>query len=265
MDKEKINVTEDISEEELKRVEELLSSSRRKRMKMNSKESSSEKKDKEEKKDNQSFVDKMMKNPVIPISALLLIAVLALGIFYFAPKLSKKEKIDTLGITYEQLQTNYKSTQLYSELFSSFDCDLPEQTLTDPSEDSKHKEELNFFAMPIKNTFTSLNVGVQGSELKSNGELVALRFVFEDTTNEEDSSDVFLSVLMYYRMVFNAIFPDLQDEEITTILTQTANSTNFNIKGDIAYRFSKQTISGKNYYVMDFAPATQYADQNAEK
>lgn len=265
MDKEKIDITDDISEEELKKVEDLLKSSRRKRIKANTKENSSEKNVKEDKKKEPSFIDKMIKNPVIPISALLIIAVLALGIFYFAPKLSKKEKIDTLGFTYEQLQTNYKSTKLYSELFSSFDCDLPAKALADPSEDSKHKEELNFFAMPIKNSFTALNVGVQGSELKSNGELVALRFLFEDTTNEADSSDVFLSVLMYYRMVFNAVYPDLQDEEITSILTQSANTTNFNIKDDIAYRFSKQTISGKNYYVMDFAPATQYADQKTEK
>ncbi|MCR5803526.1 MAG: hypothetical protein K6G47_04610 [Clostridia bacterium] len=265
MDKEKLDITDDISEEELKKVEDLLKTSRRKRIQANTKEKSSGNKEKDPKKQESSFIDKMVKNPVIPITALLLIAALALGIFYFAPKLSKKEKIDTLGITYEQLQTNYKSTKLYSELFSSFDCDLPAKTLTEPSEDSKHKEELNFFAMPIKNNFTALNVGVQGSELKSNGELVALRFLFEDTTSEADSSDVFLSVLMYYRMVFNAVYPDLQDEEITNILTQSANTTEFSIKGDIAYRFSKQTISGKNYYVMDFAPATQYADQNTEK
>ena len=262
MDKEKNVINEDISEEELKKVEELLKSSRRKRIKETTQAKSSEKKENTEKKQEDSFIDKMIKNPVIPISALLLIAVIALGIFYFAPKLSKKEKIDTLGITYEQLQENYKNTKLYGELFSSFDCNLPEKTMAEASEDSKHKEDLNFFAMPIKNNFTALNVGVQGSELKSNGEMVALRFLFEDTTNEDDSSNVFLSVLMYYRMVFNAVYPDLQDDEITNLLTQTANSTNFNIKGDIAFRFSKQTISGKNYYVLDFAPATQYADQN---
>lgn len=261
MDKDKNIVSDDLSEEELKKVEELLKSSRRKRKQITELQKATEKKAADKSNKDLSLIDKMKKNPVIPISALLIVVVLAMGIFYFAPRFSKKEKIDTLGITYEQLQNNYKATKLYTELFASFDCDLPAQTSTEPSADSKHKDELNFFAMPIKNGFTSLNVGIQGSELKSNKELVALRFVFEDTTNPDDSSDVFMSVLMYYRMVFNAVYPNLQDEEITNILTQSANSTEFIVKDNIAYRFSKQTIDGKNYYVMDFAPATQYTEQ----
>ncbi len=252
------NYIDETSEEELKKVEEMLKSSRRERQKMNS----SKKPQKSDKKDDKdSFVSKLTKNPVIPITALLLIAVLALGVFYFAPRL-KKDKVDSIGITYETLRTNYVNTKLYKELFKDFDCKLPDMQVTEPQEGSKHTKELNFFAMKVNNGFTTLNVGIQGSTRKSDGEIVALRFLFEDTTDQNESQNVLISVLMYYRMVFNSVFPELTDEEATTLLNNGISAGTFQIKDNIAYRIGRDTIDGKNYYIMDFAPATQYQSEN---
>ena len=256
-------LNDEMSEEELKKVEELLKSSRRQRQKQNSSKKTASKENKDSKDNNDSFVTKLTKNPIIPISLLLLIAALALGVFYFAPKL-KSDKVDSIGMTYEQVRTNYKNTKLYKELFKDFNCELPDMSITQPQEDSKHKEELNFFAMKVENGFTTLNIGIQDSTRKTDGEIVAMRFVFEDTTNPDDSQNVLISVLMYYRMVFNSFFPELTDEEATTLLNEAINAGTFQKKDNIAYRIGKEKIDGKSYYVMDFAPATQMESETVE-
>ena len=247
--KEKVLTTE---EEEIKRAEELLNSSRSKRKKINSESKKKETKDTKPAKDKAGKENKFLKNPIIPITLLALIAVLAFGVFYFA---SQAKPVAALGFTYDEFRDRYKATSLYQDLFCQFDCELPPINYTTGAE-GKNKDKLDFFASKINNNFTTLNVGVQGSCRKTDGQIVALRFLFE--TSEDNKDEVYLTITMYYRMVISAVYPDANEEEVNNILTDASKDGTFKVRGDIAYRLHKEKIDDKEYFVLDFAPATEY-------
>ena len=154
--KEKVLTPE---EEEIKRAEELLNSSRSKRKKMTSESKKKETKETKPAKNNAVKENKFFKNPIIPITLLALIAVIAFGVFYFA---SQAKPVASLGFTYDEFRDRYKATSLYQDLFCQFNCELPAINYTQGGE-GKNKDKLDFFASKINNTFTKLNVGVQGS------------------------------------------------------------------------------------------------------
>jgi len=199
--------------------------------------------------------ERIRSNPSYLIGALCTVFLIALAVFLFAPRLFGK-KTDTIGITYSDLQKNYKETTLYNELFIGFNCDLPDIIYVEPTNDGTKRTDLKYFAMPINNTFTNLEVTVQGSVSKYNGEIAGIRFMYEDTSDSNESDDVFLSVLLYYRMVFNSVFPDMTDKEVTDILTAAASDGEYYVRDNIRVKFSKRPANGKTYYVLDFLPVT---------
>ena len=231
-----------IDEEELKKAEELLGTSRSKRKKLASASSS-------KKPDGAfgRFLSKLSKKPVTIVSFLAAICVLVFGILYFAPIMFP---LESMGMSYQDLQKNYKNTELYKTVFSSFNCELPKITYASES-DSKYKKQLNFFAAPIQNEFSSAVIGIQGSTRKTDDELVALRFLYSD---DGDSEKLFY----FYCMITKAVLPELSDYEAEEFLSQLATGNEFMIKNDIACRMTKQTMSDTTYYILDFAPASEY-------
>ena len=239
-------------EEEIKKAEELLSSSRSKRKKMLEGKPEAEPKPKKDTKFS-ALIDRCKANPVIPVSFIAAAAVLVFGIIYFS---SIVFTIDSLGFTYQELQANYKSTSIYEGLFKDFDCDLPKITYNNEGAESEHKDKLNFFAAQVPNKFTDSVIVVQGSTRKTDDKVVALRFLYENTApGGEDGTD---KLFYYYKLVMNSVFTDLDETTIDNMLTKAASSEGFQISGDIAYRFSTQSINGASYFILDFAPASEY-------
>ena len=234
-----------IGEEELKRAEELLGTSKSKRKKLQSsgKSSSSGKSGGAVGR----FISDISKKPVSMISLLAAVLVLVFGIIYFSPIMFP---LDSLGMSYQDLQKNCRNTELYKTVFSSFNCELPKITYASES-DSKYKKQLNFFSAPISNNFSSALIGIQGSTRKTDDELVALRFLYSDDGESE-------KLFYFYCMVTKAVLPELSDYEAEEFISQLASDSNFIIKNDIACRMTKQTMSDKTYYVLDFAPASEY-------
>ena len=246
-------VSEDLTsitdEEEIKKVEEMLKSSKSKRKKImegtDGKESTAKEKGK-----FGLFIDKCIKNPVIPVTGIAAIAVLVFGIIYFGSIIFP---VDSLGFTYEDLQSNYIGTATYQNLFIGFDCALPDITYSKDTT-SKYKNKLNFFAARIDNTFSETGIAVQGSTRKTDDEIVALRFLFEIPENESDlNSD---KVFYFYEMVLGSVFPETPTNELDQLLSEAASTQEFKTKDNVAYRFTKQSIDGHGFYVMDFAPAS---------
>lgn len=247
-------ISEDLlseEEEEIKRAEELLSASRSKRKKILAGEPEAEPKAEKESTPN-SLIARCKANPVIPISFIAAVAVLVFGIIYFS---SIMFTVDSLGFTYQELQANYKSTGIYEGLFKDFDCDLPKITYNNENAVSENKDKLNFFAAQVPSKFTDSIIIVQGSTRKTDDELVALRFMYENTApGGEDGTE---KLFYYFKLVMNSVFTDIDEATLDNMLTKAVSTDGFEISGDIAYRFSTQSINGGSYFILDFAPASE--------
>lgn len=236
----------EIDEEEIKRVEEMLKSSKSKRKKMTTS-------NKENKNDKPTIIDICKKNPVIPITMILAITLIIGGIIYFV-NASKNKPVNTLGISYEQLVANYKNTDLYNDLFKDFDTELPELTYMQTSEESN--EKLNYFGTNVsQHGFTPYSIAIQGAESKENKNLVSLRVMYQVPTTQEDLDDNIQSLFLYFSMIMNSVYPDISSEDINAMLASTSSTNQYEIKNNIAYRFSIQKADSISFYALDFIPA----------
>lgn len=239
-----------LDEEELKKVEELIKSkSKRKKSIVNTQN----KKNKPEA--NKSFIDICKNNILIPITLILAVALIVFGIIYFWPK---KEPINSLGFTYEELITNYHKTTAYNTLFSGdFKTELPELQYFENTTENNNKE-LEYFGASFDKTFTSYGVAIQGSNRKSDKQITGLRVMFEvpETSEEQEANKTV--VFFFYEMIMNSVYPDLTASDIDAMLASTSKTQTFEVYGNIAYRFSIQKDGNVSFYALDFAPAADY-------
>lgn len=239
-----------VDDEEIKRVEEMLKSSKSKRKKM-----IEERKPKNQSDSKFNFIELCKKNIVIPICLILAIAAIIFGIVYFA-KSSKKDQINSLGLTYAQFTNNYHNTTLYNDLFSQFNTELPEITYKDDVENPN--KELNYFAEIVPHDFTTYAIAIQGSTRKSDGQLTGIRIMYEVPTSDEAIEENATTLFLYYDMMMNSLFPELSNTEIDSMLAAASKSQEFEIYKNVAYRFTIQKADGISFYALDFAPAADY-------
>lgn len=239
-----------VDEEEIKKVEEMLMSSKAKRKKM-----LEERNPNKQNNSKMTFIDVCKNNIVVPICLFLAVAAIVFGIVYFINN-SKTTKINSLGFTYSQLTENYHNTALYKDLFSQFNTELPEISYTTDVENPD--KNLNYFGASVPHEFTSYSIAIQGSARKSDGELKGFRIMYEVPSDESAIDENASSLFLFYNMVMNSVYPELTTDEIVTMLAKASETKQFEIYGNIAYRFSIQKVDGISFYALDFAPAADY-------
>ena len=229
-----------LDEAELKKVEEMIKTSSYKKKKPTTNSSNG---------GSKSFIELCKNNILLPIVMVVALAAIVIGIIFFISP--EETQINTIGITYETLVDNYTKTQIYQSLFKSFNTQLPEIELTDGN-----SKNLKYFGASIPNDFTTCALAIQGSVNKSNNEITAIRFMFEKPSDEPE--DFSTTLFLYYEMIMNSLFPNLDATTIDSMLASTSKTQQFEVYENIAYRFSIQTVDGVSFYALDFASAADY-------
>lgn len=201
-----------------------------------------------------SFINLCRNNIIIPILMVIAITSLAIGIIYFSTK-EDITPVNSLGFNYETLVTNYKNTETYNTLFKDFNTELPEIEFTD---DGDKNNQVKYFGTSIQSDFTSYAIAIQGSARKSDSEITALRFMFEMPEDNEEKEEMSSALFIYFEMIMNSVFPELDTNTIDSMLASTSKTQQFETYGNIAYRFSIQKVDDISFYALDFAPAADY-------
>lgn len=201
-----------------------------------------------------SFINLCRNNIFIPIMLVIAIASLAIAIVYFTTK-EDITPVNTLGFNYETLVTNYKNTETYNSLFKDFNTELPE---IEYSDDGDKNNQVKYFGTSIQSDFTSYAIAIQGSVRKTDNKITALRFMFEMPEDNDARKEMSSALFIYFEMIMNSVFPDLDSNTIDSMLASTSKTQQFETYENIAYRFSVQKVDGISFYALDFAPAADY-------
>ena len=224
------------------------------------KEKEALKKASDDKSSKGGFIAKCKKDPVIPVSILLLvIAVVGVILYVVVPMFS----IKTLGVTVEDYRVRYISTNIYNSTLAPYGFTIPEVTyqeeqriaLTAAGEStSTNQDKLLFFYAPIPNTGTSFATAIQGSVRKTDNKITALRVMAEYS----DDPNYFNFLILYFGSYLQAFIPGVSDQDIQTLVTDAVNNIStgeFTVRQDIAFRVSVVKTDEVSYIAFDIMPS----------
>ena len=209
-----------------------------------------------------SFIDKCKKDPIIPACILCLAAALIFGIVRFVvPRFS----VRTLGLTVDEYREQYAASSIYTNTLAPYNFSIPEVSYSDgqtvaltAAGEAQNREtaKYSYFYASIPNTATTFSTAIQGSVLKSNDEIVAIR-VMASVDAENYSDPTYINFLyLFFGSYLQPFMPDVSDRDIQTLVynaVQNINSGEFTVRQDIAYRVS--IINGDvSYVAFDIMP-----------
>lgn len=269
-DKEKLTI--DVTDqEEYERALEVLNKSKGERVKKIVAEKKAKKqKQKEETLESSgksvkknSFIEKCKKDPIIP--SCILCIVIALGfvvIRFVVPMFSVK----TLGMTVDEYRDKYQTTGIYNSTLMPYNFAIPEVSYQQTSNvaltaageaQNKENDKYSYFYAAIPNTATNFSTAIQGSVLKSNGQIVALRVMASVDADNYSDPNYINFLYMFFGSYLQTFIPDVPDRDVQTLVynaVQNIGSNEFTVRQDIAYRVS--IISGDvSYVAFDIMPS----------
>ncbi len=209
-----------------------------------------------------TFIERCKEDLVIPICLLcIILVIIGLILYMVLPSIFTK----TLGISVEELRTQYTSTQIYAEALQGFNFNIPEVeyitkeeavTEGESAESNTESDKYDYFKAEIPNTASSFATGIQGSVKKSEGDIVSLRVLIE--YSKDDNFYSFMQI--YFASYLQTIFPEMDKDEASNAVLDSLNSIEngvspYTIKNDKAYR----TLIGKDgdiaYIALDIMPS----------
>ena len=214
-------------------------------------------------KGKETFIDKCKKDPVIPVCILcLIIAVIFVTVKFIVPMFSVK----TLGVTVDEYRESYASTSIYCNTLAAYNFAIPEVTYSDGQSvaltaqgESQNRDvsKYQYFYAPIQNSATNFSTAIQGSVLRSNNRIVALR-VMASVSAENYSDPNYINFLyLFFGSYLQPFMPDVSDRDMQTLVynaVQNINTNEFTVRQDVAYRVS--IINGDvSYVAFDIMPA----------
>ena len=194
-----------------------------------------------------SFIDKCKKDPIIPACILCLAAALIFVIVRFVvPMFSVK----TLGLTVDEYREQYAASSIYTNTLAPYNFSAAGEA------QNRETAKYSYFYASIPNTATTFSTAIQGSVLKSNDEIVAIR-VMASVDAENYSDPTYINFLyLFFGSYLQPFMPDVSDRDIQTLVynaVQNINSGEFTVRQDIAYRVS--IINGDvSYVAFDIMP-----------
>ena len=209
-----------------------------------------------------TFIDKCKKDPIIPACILCIVIAIVLAVVKFVvPMFSVK----TLGITIDDYRTQYQTTGLYNSVLMPYNFAIPEVTYQESSNVSltaageaqnKQNDKYIYFYAAIPNTATNFSTAIQGSALKSNGEIVALRVMASlDADNYSDPNYINF-IYIFFGSYLQTFMPDVSDHDVQLLIShavENMGTNEFTVRQDVAYRVS--IITGDvNYLAFDIMP-----------
>jgi|GEM_PF-1109522 len=212
----------------------------------------------------ESFFSKCKRDPVIPASILLIILAAVLVTFYYVlPQVTVK----SLGLTIDQLRSQYASTTIYTETLANFSFGIPSVTYTEATDSSSSSwitastdsssssdSRLSYFSASIPNTATSFGTAIQGSVRNTDNEITALR-VMAEYSSEDEYYDF---LVLYIASYLEALFPELSDTDAAQLAIDAianVSSDDYIVKDDIAYKVSIVKDDTVSYIAFDVMPA----------
>lgn len=201
--------------------------------------------------------EKIKKDPIILISFLLVILVIAGAILYFLlPSISLK----TMDFTMTDFKTNYESKSLYTDLLAEYSLGIPEITYSDDvslSIGNETNSNIKYFSCPIQHQNVGIPVTLQGSVKSSNNKVKALRVL----CGYSDSDDFFAFLNILYGSYLQAIYPELNEGEALDISAEALSNVGskdlpFTIRGDYGYRVIVFSNEGGSFIAFDICLAS---------
>ncbi|MBR1797083.1 MAG: hypothetical protein IJ757_03595 [Clostridiales bacterium] len=258
-------ITDEEEDAEYERALAALNKSKGERVKKITEEKKAKKKEAKAKEEADKpapsgFIAKCKKDPVIPITIILLVAVVVgILIHIIVPMLSVK----SLGVTVDEFRENYSNASIYRATLAPYNFAIPEVTYTDgktlaltAAGEAQNREEdkLQYFSAAIPNTATTFSTAIQGSVRKSDNKITAIRVMAQIS----DDPNYFNFLVLYFGSYLQALAPDVSDQDIETLVAEALNNVagaDFTVRQDIAFRASLVNGDSVSYVAFDIMPA----------
>ncbi len=214
-----------------------------------------------------SFVEKCKKDPVIPVSLLLVFVAVSVAALYF---ILPNAKTPTMGITLGDFIHSFNNGAVATSLMDSgadigfrtppyVDPDAKPGMLGDKAVLSASRSYADFFAGPSK---YFISAGIEGATRKSDSTLSYVR-IWVQYADMNDESD-FNSVWMYFSNTLNALYPEMSSYESMGIAMNKMGAFDgdprFYVRGDYGFRLVPVQKDGITYIVIDVAPKSALND-----
>ena len=219
--------------------------------------------DEETKKANEefrklSFGEKCKRDPLIPISLLLVFVAIVVGAAYF---ILPNVICPSMGMTLEEFRTRFDAADISKALMNNgldigfigidyVDPDTNPSILGDNAIVSANRSFADFFEGESRSYL--VNSGIDGATRKTDNELAYVRIYIEYA---EDVNPVW----MYFSNILLTLYPDLTMNDAMDIALKLMGEYNgsdvrFDSRGDYAFRMVPVTKNEVNYIAFDVVP-----------
>ena len=207
------------------------------------------------------FIEKCKRDPVIPVSLLLVVVAIAVAAIYF---ILPNSKTPTMGIGLSEFVQRFNNGAVASSLMQSgadigfrtppyVDPAAKPSILGDKAIFTASSSYADFFAGPSKYFITA---GMEGATRKSDGTISYVR-IWVQYSDLSDDAD-FNSVWMYFSNTLNALYPDMSVYEAMGVAMQKMGEFDgdprFYARGDYAFRLVPVQKEDITYIVIDVVP-----------
>lgn len=199
-------------------------------------------------------------DPVIPVCLILAFVVLVGSLLYFILPVATNPAMD---MTYEEFAQKYKSTEMYQNLFNSFDMDIDNvKYITSDSDTGENLTfsvtDNNYYLDSFEKLVNShFGAAIQGQSRKFDGKLTFLRAIVE----YDDRVSNFSFMAFYFAGFLDAIYEDHNAEDCynmaVTMLENFDRSGNYTVYGDYAYRvvYGADQANNVAYFALEIIPS----------
>jgi len=199
-------------------------------------------------------------DPVIPICLILAVVVFIGSLLYFILPVAANPAMD---MTYEQFTDKYRNTEMYQNLFNSFEMNIDNVTYI--TNNSETGENLSFKITDNNHYLDSFEklvnahfgAAIQGQSRKFDGKLTFLRAIAE----YDDRVNNYSFMAFYFAGILDAIYNDKNAEDsynmATTALNNFDKAGTYTVYGDYAYRvvYGADQENGVAYFALEIKPA----------
>ena len=207
------------------------------------------------------FIEKCKKDPMIPVSLLMVVVAIAVAAIYF---MLPNSKTPTMGIGLSEFVQRFNNGAVASSLMQSgadigfrtppyVDPAVKPSILGDKAIITASSSYADFFAGPSKYFITA---GMEGATRKSDGTISYVR-IWVQYSDLSDAAD-FNSVWMYFSNTLNALYPDMSVFEAMGVAMQKMGEFDgdprFYVRDDYAFRLVPVQKDDVTYIVVDVVP-----------
>ena len=207
------------------------------------------------------FIEKCKKDPMIPVSLLMVVVAIAVAAIYF---MLPNSKTPTMGIGLSEFVQRFNNGAVASSLMQSgadigfrtppyVDPAVKPSILGDKAIITASSSYADFFAGPSKYFITA---GMEGATRKSDGTISYVR-IWVQYSDLSDDAD-FNSVWMYFSNTLNALYPDMSVFEAMGVAMQKMGEFDgdprFYVRDDYAFRLVPVQKDDVTYIVVDVVP-----------